>query len=75
MIQTLALLSLTLLSSHQPRTCTSAFTLASTPQRLQRNLPLGATVEKPVLISPDSLPADDDDIPALFEDYVQKTYG
>jgi hypothetical protein len=74
MFQSLALLSLTLLSSQHSKAFTNAFTLASSsPQKLRKNLSLGATVEKTALISPDSIPSDD--IPALFEDYVQKTYG
>jgi len=74
MFQSLALLSLTLLSYQHSKAFTNAFALAySSPQKLRKNLSLGATVEKTSLISPDSIPSDD--IPALFEDYVQKTYG
>ena len=69
-----ALLGLALLSSQTPKTVISGFTLTSSSSHNPRRIiALDATVEKTSLISPDSLPSDD--IPALFEDYVQKTYG
>lgn len=68
------LFGLALLSSQTPRTATNGFALQSLSARnTRRTLSLEATVEKTSLISPDSLPSDD--IPALFEDYVQKTYA
>lgn len=51
---------------------TSAFTIASSSSSSTSSA-LHATVEKTVLKAPSDIPMDD--VPAVFEKYVQKTYG
>ena len=50
-----------------------AFAFASQSKATTSSTSLFATVEKTSLTSPADIP--DDDIPGLFEKYVQKTYG
>lgn len=54
----------------------SAFTIPSSPSsstHAQLKSSLYATVEGTRLVAPSDIPVDD--VPALFDKYVQKTYG
>lgn len=51
----------------------SAFTLASNTQGIKSSSALHATIEGTALKAPSDIPMDD--VPGLFDKYVQKTYG
>ncbi len=74
---TLLIVALSIGSQHNSHTLADAFSVASSAGHKHHNTrtatALHATIEKTSLKAPSDIP--DDDIPGMFEQYVQKTYG